>query len=70
MMMKLPHFCYDLPNKPLSEITVDDYPPYMRGAIREVEEMSKRPHTFEEFIAQSRRARMPLEDDDKAAKAE
>ncbi len=69
-MMKLPHFCYDLPNKPLSEITVDDYPPYMRGAIREVEEMSKHPHTYEEFIAQSRRARMPLDDEVKAGKTE
>lgn len=70
MMMKLRHFCYDLPNKPLSEITVDDYPPYMRGAIREVEEMLKRPHTFEEFIAQCRRARMPLEGEVKADKSE
>ena len=70
MMIKLPHCCYDLPNKPLSEITVDDYPPYMRDAIREVEEMSKRPHTFEEFIAQSLRNRIPLEGEDKAGKSE
>lgn len=69
-MFNFPHFCYDLPNKPLSEITADDYPPDMRDSIKEVEEMSKRPHTFEEFIAQSLRSRMPLEDEVKAGKSE
>ena len=67
-MIQLPDLNYTLPDKPLSEITADDYPPYMRDAIKEVEEMSKRPHTYEEFIAQSLRNRMPLEDEDKAVK--
>ena len=61
-MMKLPHLCYDLPNKPLSEITADDYPPHMRDAIKEVEEMGKHPLTYEEFIAQCRRNSRPLEE--------
>lgn len=69
-MIQLPDLNYTLPDKPLSEITADDYPPYMRDAIKEVEEMSKRPHTLEEFIAQSRRARMPLEGEVKADKSE
>lgn len=69
-MIQLPDLNYTLPNKPLSEITADDYPPHMRDAIKEVEEMSKRPHTFEEFIAQSLRNRMPLEDEVKAGKSE
>ncbi len=56
--------------KKLSEWTADDYPPYTRDCIREVEEMSKHPHTYEEFIAQCRRNRMPLESEDKTAKTE
>ncbi len=69
-MIQLPDLNYTLPNKPLSEITADDYPPHMRGAIKEVEEMSKHPLNYEEFIAQCRRARKPMEDEDKAGKTE
>ena len=69
-MIKLPDLNYTLPDKPLSEITADDYPPYMRDAIKEVEEMAKHPHTFEEFIAQCRRNSRPLEEEVKAAKTE
>ncbi len=69
-MIQLPDLNYTLPDKPLSEITADDYPPYMRDAIKEVEEMSKHPHTYEEFIAQCRRNRMPLKGEDKTAKTE
>ena len=69
-MFNFPHCCYDLPNKPLSEITADDYPPHMRDAIKEVEEMGRHPHTYEEFIAQSRGNCKPLDDEIKSGLAE
>lgn len=69
-MIQLPDLNYTLPDKPLSEITADDYPPYMRDAIKEVEEMAKHPYTFEEFIAQCRRNSRPLEEEVKDAKTE